>query len=111
MTSAFWGRLMAKRARETPQAGTGSLRFRPNRPLLALLVGVFVALQSGFSVARVSAQRGTSPRTTTCSGYSFRPGDAPKIPGIVKAKPAGTVFCFAPGTYRMTGTIISPNYD
>ncbi|MDP9248273.1 MAG: right-handed parallel beta-helix repeat-containing protein [Candidatus Dormibacteraeota bacterium] len=40
-----------------------------------------------------------------CSGYSLAPADAPNIPSIVNQQPSGTVFCFAPGTYRMTGTI------
>jgi parallel beta-helix repeat protein len=40
---------------------------------------------------------------TTCSGVQLAPGA--DIVSIVNTAPAGTIFCLAPGTYQVTGTI------
>jgi hypothetical protein len=86
-------------------------RWAPSRSFMALVVAALVALQAGVGLAGASGGGADSPRITSCVGYSLKPSDASRIPAIVRARPAGTVFCFAPGTYRMTGTIVAPNYD
>jgi hypothetical protein len=40
-----------------------------------------------------------------CSGFSLTPANAPNIASIVNNQPLGTVFCFGPGTYRITKKI------
>jgi hypothetical protein len=47
----------------------------------------------------------------TCTGHSLTPADAPNIASIVNNQPLGTVFCFAPGTYRITKRIYPKSND
>jgi parallel beta-helix repeat protein len=79
--------------------------------LVAVLTVDIFSTNPAAPVAGGLTPLGTAPRTGTCTGYSLTPANAPNIPAIVAAKPAGTVFCFAPGTYRMTDQIVPRDND
>jgi parallel beta-helix repeat protein len=98
---------------QTPRPTARSRTWVPRvrRPYLWVgLIAVSLILQSAGMAAGVSMRQGRSP-LTACVGRALRPADAPNIPAIVRSRPAGTVFCFAPGTYWMTRPIISLSND
>ena len=53
--------------------------------------------------ASIAASTEACPAPTPCSGVAVRPGD--DLETLAAAKPAATVFCIAPGTYRVRSEI------
>ncbi len=65
------------------------------------LAAVWVPVLGGGGIAAAA--------TVSCSGVSVAPGA--NVQNVVNAKPAGTTFCFQPGTYVLTQPVIPKSND
>jgi hypothetical protein len=63
-----------------------------------------VILAGCANIARLlpSSVASTVSAKTTCTGTAIRPSDDRAVQRVLDARPPGTTFCFAPGTYRFT---------
>jgi parallel beta-helix repeat protein len=96
--------------------GAGVRNGRISTPRFKLLpAAIFLNLAVAATMAAPALAAGTDGTRIdlagTCTGYALTPADAPNIPSIVAGKASGTVFCFGPGTYRMTKNIQPKSSD
>src|SRR5205809_2586608 len=90
----------------TTAKGSGARDGRHSRIRSKVLsAAIFLPLAVAVLAAPATAGTIQTDLAGTCSGFSLTPADAPNIGTIVNNQPLGTVFCFAPGTYRITKKI------